>query len=38
MQMRSRILYLQGQMIIDAKRGAGVRMAISFPLQEGISA
>jgi two-component system sensor histidine kinase ComP len=37
-QLRSRILHMHGHLELEAHKGEGVRMNISFPMKEGISA
>lgn len=37
-QLRSRILHLQGDLELDAGRGTGVDLRISFPMKEGMTA
>ncbi|WP_205127106.1 sensor histidine kinase [Paenibacillus ginsengarvi] len=37
-QLRSRILYLQGRLELDTRKGSGVRLNISFPMNEEYSA
>jgi two-component system sensor histidine kinase ComP len=37
-QLRSRILHLQGHLELDAGRGTGVDLRISFPMKEGMTA
>jgi two-component system sensor histidine kinase ComP len=37
-QLRSRILHLQGHLELDASRGTGVDLRISFPTKEGLTA
>lgn len=35
-QMRSRVLYLGGQLQLDARKGKGVKLSITLPLKEGM--
>ncbi|GAA3408924.1 hypothetical protein GCM10020370_46800 [Paenibacillus hodogayensis] len=37
-QLRSRILHLQGQLELEAAKGAGVDIRITFPMKEGLTA